>query len=357
MFKIIELLYGKKKEIKRFIPKYLYWKKRLFKPFDSKRVFIIGCPEYSNLGDNAILLAMISFLKDYAGIDENNIECLTEHEFLGDHDVICRFIGKKNLLCGLGGGNMGNRYRSEEVIRRTMLELFPKNPIIIFPQTISYEGASKEEDEQLSVKYYNGRVNLTIVAREEYSKTKMESLYPDTKIMLTPDIVLSSSVKDYGVSAKQRKGILFCTRTDGEKAVDDSVWDALRNDVCSLGCSYINTDMYSDIQIRIDTRKDCVMRKMEEFCRSELAITDRLHAMIFAAITGTPCIVFSNNNHKVRGTYEWISYLSYIRYVNTYEEAVDVLPDLLRMGQCEFDNSPLLPYFNELVQEVLSKTN
>ena len=60
---------------------------------------------------------------------------------------------------------------------------------------------------------------------------------------------------------------------------------------------------------------------MQEFCDAKLVITDRLHGMIFAAISETPCIVFSNYNHKVGGTYEWIKQLPYIRYVENMGEA------------------------------------
>lgn len=42
------------------------------------------------------------------------------------------------------------------------------------------------------------------------------------------------------------------------------------------------------------------------FKSAKLVITDRLHGMIFCYLTNTPCLVFQNNNHKVRETYEWI---------------------------------------------------
>ena len=357
MISFFEILYEKKKRIKRFIPRYMYWKKRLIRPRGSKWVYIIGCPEYPNLGDNAIQLAMITFLQQYVALDKKRIVCITEHEFLSDSDVLQKCISRKSLLCGIGGGNMGNKYRSEELIRRKMFGLFSTNPIIIFPQTISYEGKNRILKEQESTAYYSECKDLTIVAREKKSKEKMESLYPSTKIMLTPDIVLSTLARDYGVFPKVRRGILFCTRSDSEKEIDDSVWNSLRNYVARLGYSYTNTDMYADTEIRIDTREDCVQRKMTEFISSELVITDRLHAMIFSALTETPCIVFSNNNHKIQGTYAWISYLAYIRYVSSYEEAVALLPELLKMQDNIYDNSPLRPCFEKLAEEVANKYN
>jgi len=52
-------------------------------------------------------------------------------------------------------------------------------------------------------------------------------------------------------------------------------------------------------------------------------ITDRLHGMIFAFITGTPAIVLPNNNGKIEHSYDWISecgYICFLRSVETFPE-------------------------------------
>ena len=77
-------------------------------------------------------------------------------------------------------------------------------------------------------------------------------------------------------------------------------------------------------------------------------VTDRLHAMIFAAITNTPCIAFDNKSNKVECVYKWIKYLSYIKFVRDIEEVETYVEHLLEIGQCKYDNSRLQPYFDEL---------
>ena len=59
-------------------------------------------------------------------------------------------------------------------------------------------------------------------------------------------------------------------------------------------------------QISPDQREGEVLSKLEEFSSAELVITDRLHGMIFCAVTGTPCIVINSKSPKVRGCYQWI---------------------------------------------------
>ena len=95
-----------------------------------------------------------------------------------------------------------------------------------------------------------------------------------------------------------------------------------------------------------------VREKMEELASARLVITDRLHGMVFCALAGTPCIAMSSSNHKVRGTYEWISYLPYVRYAKTPEEVERYLPELLAMENCRYDDAPLRPWFDKLAEVV-----
>ena len=58
--------------------------------------------------------------------------------------------------------------------------------------------------------------------------------------------------------------------------------------------------------------------KLEEFAKSKVVITDRLHGMIFCVLTKTPCIVISNNNHKIKKTYmDWLQDVKWIKYYDT----------------------------------------
>ena len=51
---------------------------------------------------------------------------------------------------------------------------------------------------------------------------------------------------------------------------------------------------------------------------------DRLHGMIFSAITQTPCLVFRNYNHKLESFYNtWLKDLPQIAFVNTVDELKD----------------------------------
>lgn len=70
-----------------------------------------------------------------------------------------------------------------------------------------------------SIDYYNRNDKLTIVAREKKSFDIMQELYPNTQIILTPDIVLSSNIEMYGVEVSEITDVLLCLRNDAEKNI------------------------------------------------------------------------------------------------------------------------------------------
>lgn len=68
---------------------------------------------------------------------------------------------------------------------------------------------------------------------------------------------------------------------------------------------------------------------------AQLVITDRLHAMIFAAITETPCIAMDNKSKKVKGVYEWIRDLPYVQYADDISTACELIQDMLHLKECK----------------------
>ena len=333
------------------------WAKQTIK--EDCGAILLGTPEHTNIGDSAIVLAEVAFLKKHLP-ERSRIAEMTVSDVKSYWDAVMHRIRANNkLVCHWhGGGNMGDQWLSEELFRRRTMQSIPQNPTIVFPQTIYYtdtETGKREKTE--SIQFYNDRSNLTLVAREKKSEFLMKELYPKTEVLLTPDIVLSTTMDQYGVKKQERNNVMFCVRADAEKRVDDSVWNILEKDFNDLGLDCFKTDMHSVKPVTKENRADRVREKMQEFCGARLVVTDRLHGMIFAALTGTPCIVFSNYNHKVKGTYDFISYLPYIKYAETVEQAESYIPDLLEMQNCEYDNEPLKPYFDELKKKILELTN
>lgn len=313
-----------------------------------KNVYLIGTPEHSNIGDSAIVLAEKKFLQA-CGVRKEAILEITVSEWLRYQKLFLKSIRPKELICFTGGGNMGDQWISEEQFRRQCIKGRKKNPVLIFPQTLFYTDTPKGRMEKRnSVFYYNRSSDLVITAREQKSYEDMKSLYPEAEILLTPDIVLFTDRQDYGITRHRREGILLCFRQDAERQMSDEKRSQIERYLKEKKYRWKRSDMHAKGSVTAEQRKESVHKKMSEFAQARLVITDRLHAMIFAALTETPCIVFENYNQKIAGTYEWIRHLPYIRLVGTTEEMCGCISELWNMQHCFFDNEWILKQYGPL---------
>ena len=321
-----------------------------------KKIYIIGAPLHGNLGDSAIALAQKIFIGKT--ISENRIKEIAKNEYREERKFIRRCINKRAMICCHGGGNIGNQWYDEELFRYDLLSNFKNNKIVIFPQTIWFtHDASGDSALALSREKYNAGLDLTMIAREEQSYQCMLKNYNCSNILLTPDIVLSSTIEDYGVSAQDRSGALLVFRNDPEKALQKETEESIIQLLENNRIAYKRTDTYSKEGLTKETRLKRVQEKLLEFLSSEIVFTDRVHGMIFAAITETPCIVFSNYNYKVSGTYEWIKHLPYISYIDQTDDIVSVFNKLIKMKSCKFDNNSIIEKFDCLLEVIKEYVN
>ena len=238
---------------------------------------------------------------------------------------------------------MGVLYQRYEAIRRIIIKNFPENKIIIFPQTIDY-GKTKYGIKEMnkSENIYNNHQNLTIMAREQKSYNVMKKLYYNCNVLFTPDIVLFLSYKDFHKINFNRVGI--CLRNDAEKIVNDS--DKLIIENLNMKKNYISTVENFDFDINIKNRESVVLKKLHEVAENELFITDRLHGMIFAYITGTPCIALPNSNGKTERVFEWIKNCNFVFFEKKL--APDFLDEFKNMNYNEVKFANLETVFNQL---------
>lgn len=114
---------------------------------------------------------------------------------------------------------------------------------------------------------------------------------------------------------QKRSGILLCCRNDKETFIDPELVYEIELYFQSKGKRTRKIDTVLEHNVHPYEREGVVYQYLDFFAKSEMVVTDRLHGMIFSAITGTPCVVFPNYNHKVRGCYDTIKELDYIRLV------------------------------------------
>lgn len=293
---------------------YVYWAKYLLHPM-KRCAYILGTPTHNNIGDSAIVIAEKKYLlkNGYEMVVE-----ITAREYESNRKGIVRLVPRTADIFIPGGGNMGSLWPIEEQWRQHIIEDFSQHSIVVFPQTIYYSSDVDAEALKIaSISVYDTKTKLTVVAREKKSYELLKQLYPHLNVLLTPDIVLSLGQQNFDV---QRVGVLICFRKDKERKLNVDDEKSFIQTLKEQGYGVTRSDTMSDRQITVENREDIFNSKLREFAGARLVITDRLHGMVFAAITGTPCIALGNNHYKVSGTYEWLKELDYIEYVSTLDE-------------------------------------
>lgn len=319
--------------------------KRRIRRADRQIVYLLDTPNHDNLGDHAIAWAQRKFIERAlpdAMILELPIELVDMHlSFIRKH------IRPGDLLCMIGGGNFGDAYLMHEYSKRKVCRMFPDNHVIIFPQTISYSDTPQGHRElELTQAALRPHRKLTITARDEISHRRAKQWFPEAECILTPDIVLSLPPVR---AAVPRKGILCCLRRDKERS--DSVWagDVVTR-LAAGGHSFALSDTAGEWRVSQADRPGELERKWREFCGAELVITDRLHGMIFACITSTPCIVLDNYNHKIRNFYRsWLSDVPNIRFAEQVEDILPLTRELLGQGSIPWNPEHLAEYYAPLL--------
>ncbi len=321
------------------------------KIFSKKRLFLIGCEDFWNLGDHHIAISEIEYLKntlpDYAIVE------IAASRYFAINRLLPFIIRRRDIICMHGGGNLGNFYMLAEHIRRDLMLKFRRNEKIIFPQTIHYDssetGKVELEKDQSSIK---NSMNLTLCIRENYSY-ELAKEYFDCNVILTPDIVLYSNYSDR--FKLNRKGALLLLRNDLEGIISEQEKQFVELVAKQYTSEIRRNDTQLIMDISINDRSEVLDEFVRKIAESEFVITDRLHGMVFCAITKTPCVVLSNYNHKVKGVYEWLVNLDYIVMINQMSELEEAIGKLLKLETISYDNSNILEGFDVLTKLLKSK--
>lgn len=293
---------------------------------DKSCVILIGTPIHGNLGDQAIVYAEQKFFERFK--KKINIIEISSKLYLGHKKTYEKVISKDDLIIIDGGGSMGTLWIGNEYRFRDIIKRFPENRIFIFPQTAYFEQDEMGKKElKKSIEVYSEHKNLTIFCRDQRTYEFIRKTFRKNTSYYIPDMVFS--LDELINISKKRNGVLVCLREDVERLIDKNTHEKLEKIFKKKDIKCKNTSTLTGGYIDKFNRHQELEKKWTEFSGAQLVITDRLHAMIFCAITGTPCIALDNVSHKVRGGYEWIQHLPYISFSETGEISEQIIQKLL----------------------------
>ena len=297
----------------------------LLRRSDKPKVVLMLTPQYLNYGDHAIAAAERKVLRQKFG-KKNVLEINFNFYELWPKRAE-KLIMPNDTIVITGGGYMGDLWPHLQKLVDRIINTFPNNKIVVAPQTIYFEKENSGELESFRNRLKK-HGNIFVWAREENTYQMLieqMGLLAEKECGLFPDMVLFLSDDDIGQVAREPE-VGLCIREDKERILTLDEIQELKGLLHSCRLVISKMQMTVDhVEVPVWLSGWAVKKKLKQYAGKQLIITDRLHGMIFAAITGTPCIAFDNVSKKVSGVYRWIADLDYVVVVKNMEEFKQVL--------------------------------
>ena len=284
------------------------------------KIVLLLTPQYLNFGDHGIAVEERKLLKRLCP-DKKILEInYTFYQFWPN--IVKNIINDEDTIVITGGGYMGDLCLQLQLSVNEIFKTYSKYKIILAPQTIYFKEEQSEALKQFK-RLLTHHGNVYVFAREEntiHLLTEIFGLNYGTQCALMPDLVLFLNASHL-YSKKRKNNIGLCIRNDHERTITDETLAEIKKQLAAGPQKICKIKMaYNHVEIPIWISNLFVRKKLKQYANKDLIITDRLHGMIFAAITGTPCIVFDNVSKKISGVYRWIQTLDYIKLVNNLSE-------------------------------------
>ena len=317
------------------------------------RIFLFELPCADNLGDHAIAYAESKFFNDLCE-EYPMLQLITINgrDSIRAVEKLKKELRFSDIIICHGGGNIGNLYQFAEETRYLIMRAFRNNFILVFPQTVYFSNdAAGRRALAVSRKIYDSCTNLTLLGRDEFSYEKMKRYYHATSKSMI-DIVTYLDERKYASLIRDK--VLLCLRSDIESALLAADKKFLIKLCDRLFEKTIITDTVNKVEIPLEKREAALVRKWKLFGSAGLVITDRLHGMIFAMITGTPCIALENSYHKVKDAYKTMQQCTYLRYAENLDQVEALAKELMQLAY-PLEKPDFQKEFNELKAYVIKK--
>ncbi|WP_055106049.1 polysaccharide pyruvyl transferase family protein [Paenibacillus ihumii] len=301
-------------------------------------------PKLSNVGDHAQVVAIKQWFDKY--YKQYKIIEVDKDEVRKHISLIKDCIGKEDLIFLHSGGNLGDRGKWSEGVRRLIIDSFPDNPIISLPQTIFFSDTEYGRNEKrTSMEIYRRHPNLTIIGRDFESGRLAKEMFPLANTFTIPDFVLS--IDNIQLKMKQNNEIervLLCLRED-----DESLLNYQQKLEISKAIQYETRyyDTTLDTWIDKEKRESILINTLHYFNEHDVIVTDRFHGLIFAVICKIPCVVLRTVDHKLTSAFEWFKDVNFVEFCEKIEEIPQKIESVYSVKEKKSPNWNKL-YFNDL---------
>lgn len=277
-------------------------------------ICLIDPPGYANVGDCAILIGELEYLREHHPGAKVSFYDLGNYTEDADRD-----IDKSSIILLNGGGNFGDLWPHHNYIRKTILQKFRHKRIVQLPQSISFSDPSELRETQALIQQHR---DFHLIARDaETYKFAVDSF--DCTVSLAPDMAFALRP----LHRRPARTDFYCLlRSDKEVAADQ---EAIKATLAGTGWAFESGDWLDDpptFARRLDRRLNLMTRNnpaltapfqsqvlwarrlyaqqrldygLTLLSRGRHVVTDRLHAHILSALMDIPHLVFDSLDGKV----------------------------------------------------------
>lgn len=313
-------------------------------------IFLVGTPEYGNLGDQIIAVAEFRWLRDYYPYFE--IKEFTHETLMKDKK--CRLllsqIRKDDLIFLQGGGNLNDLYLNCEQIRRTVIEKCPENKIVLFQQSVFFSDTQKGRAVKTQMqKIYNGHKNFTLITRENKSFEVAKSIFDSLRVLKYPDMATYLFGKVTAQNGTDRNGVLVCIRDDDEKYYSDlQISKMIETLKISNSLDFTDTNVHRTVSP--ENRLKEIQNLIDNIAKHKVMVTDRFHGVVFSVLSGIPCVVLRSSDHKIVEGVKWFADCEGVYYAENIDEVSTLVKKAAALNA--FKIPDFTPYFEDLYKEL-----
>lgn len=303
--------------------------KRQLEPIIGENCILTDLPYHDNLGDVLIWQGELDFL---GSINKYPLSATSSETFLFP------VLREDTTILLHGGGNFGDLYRNFQEFKLRVVDKYPKNKIVMFPQSVWYENSDLIKRDAAQMAKHN---DLYLCARDKSSFDFLKKHFSANNILLVPDMAFyinDKRLEDYRHTNSSKK--LYFKRTDKEDSDKSPIKTSSETDIRdwpkygekTLGFKFI---IYSCAAIKrlnnlpfaqsiiagiVNTYAEWYWRPSREtlaakfLSRYGLIITSRLHALILSVLLHIPARFIDNTTGKLSAFYnQWLNNLDEIK--------------------------------------------
>jgi len=310
----------------------------------SERICIIDPPGYANVGDSAIFVGELAFLR------RNFPDARIDFFDAVNYSPACdRFIEDASVILLHGGGNFGEIWPRHHAMRMKILNRFPGKPIVQFPQSISFTTQAGIDETARAI---DRQGSFALLVRDRNSQAFAEKHFACTTL-LCPDMAFALGDIE---RAPASLDFLCLLRQDKEVVTDHT---RLLRALAEFGGSLDVADWIESPESRTEQRdralgrtwrrfpwtigltRSLALRLRERYANERLAfglgllskgsmvITDRLHAHVLCCLLGVRHLLFNSLDGKVFALYEtWTKGSQTARLVSSMDELPGLVHEL-----------------------------